>query len=155
MTSMGPVIFFGGDAKNLPEVAPKIYSSEISFGPALTVCDIPGISFTIVIIKRLMTKPRLRTAWVSGAAPGETAYTAMSAGIFRARAATHHATNNLAGLSHDLFQELRVTLEQVLVEVVVAHLARAEGEGARQSAAGVYSPCERLSIHRRSLPRRR
>src|SRR5271167_4765124 len=100
MISIGPVIFFGGEQKNLPETStPNFEAVRYLLAPSSTECDIPGISFEIRTNTFFITKPRLRGARVSGAAPGETAYTAMSAGSFRARAATHHATNILASES--------------------------------------------------------
>src|SRR5579863_172378 len=56
----------------------------------------PGMSFTIGIIRYLNARPALRTTLVSVAPPGETAYTAMPEGSRRASAATHHATTSFA-----------------------------------------------------------
>jgi hypothetical protein len=48
MTSMGPVILFGGDAKNLPEVSkPKLIAARYLFAPSSGVWGIPGRSLKI------------------------------------------------------------------------------------------------------------
>ena len=63
-------------------------------------CDLrrrmPGISFVNGIISDFMTGPRFRTAMVSGALRGETAYTAMPEGSRRDSAAAHQATMSFA-----------------------------------------------------------
>src|ERR1700743_821672 len=56
----------------------------------------PGMRFTIGIIRYFNNGPALRATLVSFAAPGETAYTAMPEGSRRASAATHQATTSLA-----------------------------------------------------------
>src|SRR5579862_4504951 len=97
MISMGPVIFFGAEQKNLPETStPNFEASRYLLAPSSTECDIPGISFESRTNTFFITQLRLRGARVSGTAPGETAYTAISAGSLRARAAAHHATNIFA-----------------------------------------------------------
>src|SRR5271170_5438826 len=56
----------------------------------------PGMRFTIGIIRYFKAGPAFRTTLVSVAAPGETAYTAMPEGSRRASAATHQATMSFA-----------------------------------------------------------
>src|SRR5271168_5125304 len=56
----------------------------------------PGMSFTSGIISHFMTGGRFRTALVSGALPGATAYTAMPEGSRRASDAAHQATMSFA-----------------------------------------------------------
>src|ERR1700741_2189126 len=56
----------------------------------------PGMRFTIGIIRYLKAGPAFRTTLVSVAAPGETAYTAMREGSRRASAAAHQATMSFA-----------------------------------------------------------
>src|SRR5581483_9948390 len=56
----------------------------------------PGTRFTIGINRYFNNGPAFRTALVEVAAPGETAYTAMSEGSRRASAATHQATMSFA-----------------------------------------------------------
>src|SRR5271155_5247302 len=56
----------------------------------------PGMRFTIGIIRYFKAGPAFRTTLVSVAAPGETAYTAMPEGSRRARAAAHQATRSFA-----------------------------------------------------------
>src|SRR5260370_41049873 len=56
----------------------------------------PGMRFTIGIIRYFKAGPAFRTTLVSVAAPGETAYTAMPEGSRRARAAAHQATMSFA-----------------------------------------------------------
>src|SRR5271165_4364685 len=56
----------------------------------------PGMSFVSGIISHFRAGPAFRTALVSGAAPGETAYTAMPEGSRRASAAAHQATMSFA-----------------------------------------------------------
>ena len=54
------------------------------------------MSFVSGINSHFVADPAFRTAWVSGAAPGETAYTAMPEGRRRASAAAHQATMTFA-----------------------------------------------------------
>src|SRR5258708_34520659 len=56
----------------------------------------PGMSFTSGIISHFKAGPALRTALVSGALPGDTAYTAIPEGSRRASAATHQAMMSFA-----------------------------------------------------------
>src|SRR5690349_14410156 len=56
----------------------------------------PGMRFTIGIIRYFNNGPAFRATLVAFAAPGETAYTAMPEGSRRASAATHQATMSFA-----------------------------------------------------------
>src|SRR5487761_2567420 len=56
----------------------------------------PGMRFTIGINRYFNAGPAFRTALVSVAPPGETAYTAMPEGSRRASAAVHQAIMSLA-----------------------------------------------------------
>src|SRR5579864_9656454 len=56
----------------------------------------PGMRFTIGIIRYLNAKPALRTTLVPVAPPGDTAYTAMPEGSRRASTAVHQAMMSFA-----------------------------------------------------------
>src|SRR5579883_1605573 len=56
----------------------------------------PGMRFTIGIIRYFNNGPAFRATWVSFDAPGETAYTAMPEGSRRASAAVHQAMMSFA-----------------------------------------------------------
>src|ERR1700756_4489406 len=56
----------------------------------------PGMRFTIGIIRCLNAQPALRVTLVEVEPPGDTAYTAMPEGSRRASAATHQATMSFA-----------------------------------------------------------
>src|SRR5579862_6283215 len=56
----------------------------------------PGMRFTIGIIRYLNAQPALRTTLVPVAPPGDMAYTAMPEGSRRACAAVHQATTSFA-----------------------------------------------------------
>jgi hypothetical protein len=56
------------------------------------------MSFPSGSISHFMSGPAFRTALVSGALPGETAYTAMPEGSRRASAAAHQATMSFASV---------------------------------------------------------
>ena len=53
------------------------------------------MSFVIGINSHLVAAPAFRTAWVAGAAPGETAYTAIPEGRRRASAAARQSDDEL------------------------------------------------------------
>src|ERR1700760_3933347 len=56
----------------------------------------PGMRFTMGIIRYLINAPAFRATLVAFDAPGETAYTAMPEGSRRASAAAHQATMSFA-----------------------------------------------------------
>src|SRR5208282_5133438 len=87
----------GAEAKNWPETSvPNADAWRYRRAAVSGVWDMPGMSFTSGIISHFMARPRFRTALVSGALPGETAYTAMPEGSRRASAAAHQATKTFA-----------------------------------------------------------
>src|SRR5271154_5672283 len=93
---MGPVSFFGAEAKNWPETAgPKSDAWRYRRAAVSGVWVMPR-SLAIGTNSHFTAGPAFRAAWVSGARPGETAYTAMPEGSRRASAAAHQATMSFA-----------------------------------------------------------
>src|SRR6201996_3058728 len=94
---MGPVSFLGAEAKNWPETSvPNSDAWRYRRAAVSGVWVMPGISFSSGIIRYFRAGPALRTALVSGALPGDTAYTAMAEGRRRASAAAHQAMMSFA-----------------------------------------------------------
>src|ERR1700755_1704551 len=92
----------------------------------------PGMRFTIGINRYFNNGPAFRTTLVSVAPPGETAYTAMSAGRRRASAAVHQAMMSFASAyvllgTYFTFGPLRIRASTAAVRLPWWYLAAHSG----------------------------
>src|ERR1700756_2294848 len=92
----------------------------------------PGIRFTIGIIRYFNNGPAFRATLVAFAAPGETAYTAVPEGSRRASAATHQATMSFASAyallgTYLTFGPLRIRASTAAVLSPLLYLAAKAG----------------------------
>src|SRR6201986_3425470 len=92
----------------------------------------PGMRFTIGIIRYFTNRPALRATWVALDAPGETAYTAMPEGSRRASAAAHQATMSFASAyallgTYFTFGPLRISASTAAVRLPWNRLAAKAG----------------------------
>src|SRR5581483_4931498 len=92
----------------------------------------PGMRFTIGIIRYLNAQPALRTTLVPVAPPGDTAYTAMPGGSRRASAAVHQAIMSFASAyvllgTYFTFGPLRIRASTAAVRLPWWYLAANSG----------------------------
>ena len=95
-----PVIFFGAEAKNSPvTLSGKSEASRYLAAATETGAAMPSLAGMALIMGTMilrMKKGALRAAPVSGALPGDMAFTVVPGGSFLASSAAQYATKSLA-----------------------------------------------------------